>query len=149
MLEQICAFIHNYFDKDSHGKPWHVEAGAFAIAEGTISLPFLVEGQYFRICGSRLNDGVYKYPATDLRDETFTGEIREMRAPAAVLALTAEIETWMTKYGEAVNSPYASESFGGYSYTKAQGGASEDGGSPASSWQAVFGPRLNQWRKLA
>ncbi len=71
-----------------------------------------------------------------------------MAVPAAVVSLSNEIEAWLVKYGDAMNSPFASESFGGYSYTKAQGYASTGGGM-LSSWQAVFGNRLNHWRKIS
>lgn len=141
MLEQICAFIHNYFVHDRH-------SGTFTISNGSITLPFLVVGQYFRICGSRFNDGVYTYPADELTDETFSGVIWDMRPPRSFLALVSDIEAWNEKYGETANSPYSSESFGGYSYTKSQGYASSDE-SVLSSWQSIYKPRLNEWRKLA
>ena len=40
-------------------------------------------------------------------------------------------------------SPYTSESFGDYSYTKATG----ESGAPLT-WRDVFASRLNAWRKL-
>ncbi len=143
MLEQICAFIHNYFVHDR-------VSGTFTIEEGSIELPFLVSGQYFRICGSRMNDGVYQYPATELTDETFDGVIWDMRPPKALLEIESEILDWIDKYGEAANSPYQSESFGGYSYTKAARSASADSNSAdLAGWQSAFKGQLNQWRKLA
>lgn len=141
MLEQICAFIHNYFVGDRY-------SGTFSITDGTLTIDGLVDGQYFRICGSRLNDGVYQYPVSGLTDETFTGVVWEMRPPKLFLSLVDEIEAWNEKYADTMNSPYSSESFGGYSYSKAQGYASAGGGM-MSSWQAIFGSRLNEWRKLA
>ena len=106
----------------------------------TLALDFLAQGQYFRICGSRMNDGVYAYPPEDLADETFDGVIWEMRPPRAFLALAAEIEAWQAKYGEASAEPYRSERFGDYGY------ALKDG---VRGWQGAFGARLNEWRKLA
>ena len=148
MLEQICAFIHNYFKTVKH-------EGTFTISSGVLAVDFLVNGQYFLISGSKLNDGVYQYPAQAaqgkppiLADETFTGEIWEMAPPRMFLDLVKEIEAWNDKYGDASISPYASESFGGYSYTMAQGYASAGGGM-LNSWQSIFSSRLNQWRKLA
>jgi len=148
MIEQICAYIHNYFYGDRY-------SGTFTIEDNVLEIPGLIKGQYFRICGSRLNDGVYVYPATSepgeppiLLDETFTGVIWEMRPPRSFLSLVTEIEGWNDKYGEVSNSPYASESFGGYTYSKAQSYANAGGGM-MSTWQAVFGSRLNEWRKLA
>ena len=129
MLEQICAYIHNYF---THGR----YAGTFSIENGALELPFLVEGQFFRICGSRFNDGVYQYPA-ELTDETFDGVIWEMRPPAAFLRLVDEISDWQTKNGDKVNGPYQSESFGGYSYTLAST-TGANGASIGPGWQSTF-----------
>ena len=141
MIEKICAYIHNFFVYARY-------SGTFTIENGSIALPFLVDGQYFRICGSRLNDGVYQYPTDDLTDETFDGVIWEMRVPRAFLDLVAEIEAWQEKYGAATAGPYQSESFNGYSYNK--GTASDASGrSVPITWQTTFGSHLNQWRKLA
>lgn len=141
VLEQICAFIHNYFYGDRY-------TGTFTITGGILTVDGLIDGQYFRVCGSKLNDGVYRYGIDLLNDETFTGVIWEMRPPKSFLTLVGEIEAWNDKYADVMNAPYSSESFGGYSYSKAQGYASAGGGM-LSSWQAIFGARLNEWRKLA
>ena len=141
MIEQICAFIHNFFYGDRY-------AGTFTIANGILTVDGLIDGQYFRICGSRFNDGVYKYHVDELTDETFTGVVWDMRPPKSFLTLAEEIEAWQTKYGAVVNSPYSSESFNGYSYSKSQGYASA-GGSMLGTWQNIFRTRLNEWRKLA
>ncbi len=142
MLEQILDYIHNYFVKE-------VFRGKFEIVDGVLQVEnILQDGQYFYIKGSVFNDGVHKFPDNELTDEEFKGEIWAMAVPAAVVSLSNEIEAWLVKYGDAMNSPFASESFGGYSYTKAQGYASTGGGM-LSSWQAVFGNRLNHWRKIS
>jgi len=143
MIEQICACIHNYFYGDRY-------SGTFTITGGVLTVPGLLDGQYFRICGSRLNDGVYQYPATGLTDETFTGVIWDMRPPKSFLSLVTEIEVWQQKYGDAVSGPYQSESFDGYTYTLKSGSNASGQSDPnASSWQGVFRARLNEWRKLA
>lgn len=145
MLEQICAHIHNYFtDPDA------VRAGEYTIAGGTIELPFLVPGQYFRILKSTLNDGVYQYPAEALADETFEGEIWPMKVPRPVILLAEEIEAWQAKYGAAMASPFQSENvIGVYSYTKQRGNTYVNGvAADAGGWQAAFKSRLNPWRKL-
>ena len=54
MLEQVLDYIHNYFVSDVH-------VGDFSISSGSISLPFLKNGQRFKIIGSDLNDGIYTY----------------------------------------------------------------------------------------
>ena len=141
MLEQICAFIHNYFVGDRY-------SGTFSITDGTLTIDGLVDGQYFRICGSRLNDGVYQYPVSGLTDETFDGIIWDMRPPKSFLDLASEISDWQTKYGTAAAGPYQSESFNGYSYNKASA-TDASGKSVPVTWQTTFGPYLNHWRKLA
>lgn len=141
MLEQVLDYIHNYFEREKI-------QGEYTISSGSIVLPFLINGQYFRIVGSVLNDGVYKYPATGLKDETFSGEIWTMAVPPAVINLVSDINNWVTQYESIQNSPFSSESFGGYSYTKAQG-SSGTGASEPISWRSVFGSRLNHWRKIS
>ena len=140
MIEQVCAYIHNYFHGDRY-------AGRFTIDDGVLTVDGLVTGQYFQICGSRFNDGVYQYGMDSFTDETFDGVIWDMRPPKLFLALVDEITAWNEKYGEIAMGPYSSESFGGYSYTKAQSYANAGGGMQ-STWQAVFEPQLKQWRKL-
>lgn len=141
MLGRICAYIHNYFVYSRY-------SGTFTIEDGSLVLPFLAIGQYFRICGSRMNDGVYRYPVEDLSDETFDGVIWEMRPPRDFITLVNEIEKWQEKNGDVVSGPYASESFGGYSYTlNTVTGA--NGASLGAGWQGVFKHQLNQYRKLA
>ena len=144
MIGQICDYIHNYFanDGDKH-------AGEYSIENGSITLPFLLNGQYFRVIGSALNDGVYQYPAYGLSDETFNGEIWAMRVPRDVLQIASEVAEWVEKYGDKAASPFQSENvIGVYNYAKAMGGQGADYG-PRSSWHDVFGTRLSRWRKLA
>ena len=139
MLEQVLMNIRNWFTVDGG-----IHSGTFTIKDGGITLPFLADGQYFRICGSVFNDGLHRYPATDLVDEEFSGAILELAIPPAVVDLADEIGAWQEKNGEASASPYQSESFGGYSYSKATDSAS--GG--AVTWQSVFKRQLSAWRKI-
>lgn len=135
MLEQILAYLHNDFARQA------LPEQVLTIADGTMDVPGALSGQYVRIIGSVLNDGVYQYPLTGLTDETFTGAVRLLAIPKTVLALVDEIETWAEK-----NQPtaFTSESFGGYSYSKA---TNADG--VAASWQDVFRARLAPYRKMA
>lgn len=142
MLTELCAELKNYFLKD---RDEDIHSGEYTISEGGIVLPFLVEGQYFRIVGSVLNDGVYQYPTNELSDETFSGAIWAMAVPEAVITLSAEIEAWNSTNATALASPYTSESFGGYSYSKATSGMS--GG--AYTWRDQFASRLAKWRRLS
>lgn len=141
MLEQILDHIHNYFVKG-------VYKGKYEIVSNTINLPFLIPGQYFKIVGSILNDGLYQYPTVDLQDENFEGEIWALAIPSAVIKLSEEVESWLDEYGTMTLSPYQSESFGGYSYSKKSSGSS-DGANDSSTWQGVFKSRLNHWRKIS
>ena len=139
MLEQVLMHLNNWFLV--HGG---IHEGTYTIEDGSIALPFLANGQYFRICGSVFNDGLHQYPDSDLKTETFEGTVWALAIPQAVIELEAEIEEWQKKNGDASVSPYQSESFGGYSYSKATDSAS--GG--AVTWQSAFRSRMNAWRKL-
>ncbi len=148
MLTEICANIRNYFtwEKDKH-------IGDFAIVDGQITPSFDIPTDYIRIVGSHLNDGVKKR-GTDgtfgLEDEAeFHGGIWVMSPPKDFLALAVEIEDWQKKNGNVDSqamSPYNSESFGGYSYSKSGGGA--NGGAGGASWQNAYATRLNAYRRI-
>ena len=151
-LTDLCEYLKNWFDD---GCPVHV--GKITIAEGTIqcSCDFLnsevqlAVGQYFRVAGSVFNDGVHCYPDMDMVDEVFDGTVTPMRIPPAVLSLLEEIINWRDKYegiDSNVMSPYQSESFAGYSYSKA--GAGGNSGDGVGGWQAAFKNRLTHWRKI-
>lgn len=138
MLTEICAELRNWFVA-----PHGVHLGTYTISGGSIApLNFLQEGQYFRIVGSVFNDGVHQYPASDLTDEVFNGAVWAMAVPSSVIALSTEIEEY-TKSDAGKASPYTSESFGGYSYTKAT-----DGNGTPIGWEKAFASRLRKWRKI-
>lgn len=152
-ITEVCAYCRNYFaPKSKRESGEYKHTGTFTVSNQSISpLDFLKEGQYFRIVGSDLNEGVYCNTAEDLtrlQDETFTGEIWEMAVPRAFLAMCEDIAAWRTA-NEAVDSsnmsPFTSESFGGYSYTKS--GSNTASGSNAT-WQGQFSTRLNAWKRI-
>ena len=138
MLTEVCAEIRNYFVKDIHN-------GTFEIVGGKIApLDFIQEKQYFRIVGSVFNDGVYKYTADlVLTDEIFSGSVWAMAVPPSVVALAEEIKKY-NESDEAKPSAYTSESFGGYSYSK----ATDENGAPMG-WKKVFANRLNKYRRIS
>lgn len=141
MLEKILVHIHNWFEVS-------IRPGGWTIENGSIELPFLLDGQYFRITGSVFNDGLHQYPCEDLTDEQFSGTIYGLAIPKAVIELSEEITEWVEANNKAIDSPYTSESFGGYSYTKGAdiaGGGKDD---PANGWQRHFMSRFVPWRKL-
>lgn len=138
MLEEVLCYlwgtmVYKWPVKELYG-------GTFKIEKGNIELPFLFEGQYFRIVGSVFNDGVYQYPVNTLKDETFNGAIWTLAIDPTLLAVVSEIEEWEKENKKAVESPYQSESFGGYSYTLKEG--------QNVSWKTAFKDRLNRWRKI-
>lgn len=146
MLTELCQELKNWFDREKYFGDFTIESGELVTA-----LP-LVEGQYFRIIGSLFNDGVHQYGSSShLIDESFSGAIWSMAVPPTVIDLAAEIKAWQDKYGgvdSAAMSPYASESFGGYSYSKSGGGAGSSANAGAGTWQGAFASRLNMWRKI-
>lgn len=143
---EVCQYLRNWFDRK---QPHFV--GDITIENGALPQTYgLKVGQYFRIVGSTLNDGVYQYPVTTLTDETFTGAVWGMALPNIFIELLNDIEAWKTKYASvdsAAMSPYTSESFGGYS--KSGGAGSVDTSKDKSgTWQGVFGARLAPYRKM-
>lgn len=146
MLDEVCGYINNYF----LAKPGGVHRGTYEISGSTFECDFLAEGQYFRVVNSVFNDGVYRYPALDMIDETFTGEVWAMKVPPAFMALVREISAWQAKYGgiDSPNmSPYSSESFNNYSYSKSLSGDSRTGAGSAS-WSDIFGKKITRWKKI-
>lgn len=138
MLYEIMRHCRNFF-------PVEHKEDNFVIKDGIISLPFIHEGQYYLIEGSIFNDGLYKKGAEELTDEEFTGVITALAIPKAFLELATEIEAFVQKNPA---SPFQSESFGGYSYTRATKGSSSNAGGGVATWKDVFSDRLQNWRKI-
>ena len=147
MLTELCQELRNWFEREKHFGAFTIEGGQ--LADGS----FLQDGQYFRIVGSVFNDGVHVWPNDVLVDETFEGAIWAMAVPPAVVALSEKIDEWVKTYdgvGGTNMSPYSSESFGGYSYSKGGSGGSsgKNRGNGAPTWQSMFANELNRWRKI-
>jgi len=145
MLTELCQELHNWFDLIHY-------SGRFEVTGGVFTASFLAPGQYYRIIGSVFNDGVHKYTGEidpDLTDEVWTGYVWALGIPKAVIDLADQIKLWNDKYGgaeSAAMSPYTSESFGGYSYSK--GGSGSSNSATSTSWQSAFRAQLKKWRKL-
>ena len=145
MLETVLMYLNNWFAVGRYDDTYTIE-------DGKLTLPFLVNGQYFRILGSLLNDGVYKYAngtALDetgteitLIDETFDGSVWALAIPKGFLSMVEEITVWTAKNGD--GGAYTSESFGGYSYSKATNSKGM-----AVGWRDVFAAQLAPWNKPA
>lgn len=148
MLGAVCAEIKNYFTYQGDKR-----IGDFAIEDGKITPHFDFPTDYIRIVGSHRNDGVHKLTngeTTDLVDEgKFHGAVWIMSPPKDFLDLVDEIAAWEAKYGgidSPLMSPFQSESFGGYSYTKASFSNGSGGGLP--TWESTFASKLNQYRRI-
>ena len=137
MLTELCAELRNYFVVEIH-------EGRFTIDGGKIApLDFIQENQYFRIVGSVFNDGVYQNTADlVLTDEIFSGSVWAMAVPPTLIALAEDIKKY-NESDEAKPSAYTSESFGGYSYSKAT-----DENGVAVGWKKVFASRLKPFRRI-
>lgn len=138
MLGEVLRTLNNWFEV-----PGKRLTGRFAVEGSALSLPdgWLLEGQYFLVSGSILNDGLHQWPA-ELKDEEFFGEVKALAVPQAVIDLAARIEEWQTKYGKAAESPYQSQTAQGVSITTKQGASGEYG------WRDAFRAEMNRWRKL-
>lgn len=150
MLTEICQYLRNWFEFDAAHNRLKSWSGTFTIENGVIQ-DFdgnLIYGQYYRTTGSLLNDGVHMYPDDDLRDETFTGVIQSMAIPRAFLDLVNDISAWCENNKSRIESPYQSESFGGYSYELKTGGDASGSGGSGLTWQSFFAARLAPWRKI-
>ena len=138
MLTELCQELHNWFEREIH-------TGSFTITGGNITADFLQDGQYFRIAGSIFNDGIHQYPATDLREETFDGAVWALAIPKEFINLCDRITAFNAKVDEMalVEKGYASENFGGYSYTLSSS-------APAGmlAWEKRINAGKSAWRKL-
>lgn len=155
MLTEICGYLKNWFVKEMLYGDFIITNGVITYADGG-ALPLQI-GQHFRIVGSVFNDGVFEYGEGEVKnssnpslvDEIFNGSVWTMAVPLEVIEISQAVDEWKTKY-EGVDSPmmspYNSESFGGYSYSKSAGNTADKGN--GTSWQSVFGSRLARFRKV-
>ena len=143
MLSQICDYLNNWFEQRRI-------FGNFTIENGVIDVSDRIQtNQYYRIVGSIFNDGVHKKGSEELIDEEFNGGVWLMALPKDLVTLATEIEIWQSQYGGADSqnmSPYQSESFRGYSYSK--GTNSSTSKSSVPTWQSVYADRLARWKKI-
>ena len=154
MLTELCQYLKNWFELDQMSGEVTITDGTITVVSDSLlyggSVPTIQIGQYIHIEGSIFNNGVFQYGEDALTNETFEGTVWLMGIPQAVIDLDAEITAWRDKY-ESISSPamspFNSESFKGYSYSKGTV-SSGAGAESALGWQNVFGPRLAPWRKI-
>lgn len=145
MLNEICEHLHNFFDSRD-GKYIDRSAGTFTILNGLISplSSSLIAGQYIRIVGSLLNDGIYLLPSnftiSSLANETFTGAIFGLDIKRDFMQIVSEITAYVAANPA---TGFVSESFGGWSGTRATGA-----NGAVAPWETVYEKRLNRWRKM-
>jgi hypothetical protein len=133
MLEEILAALNNWFEVSKR-------RDVFTVSDGSIDGIEMLDGQYFRIVGSVFNDGLHQWPTNGLKDESFEGEVWALAVPNAVIDLAEHVEKWNAVEG---NQPTdkVSESFGGYSYSRASGDI-------VTGWRKAFAGELNRFRKV-
>lgn len=112
-LLDYCLKLNNFFindyDEDIH-------TGDYTIKNGAIDLDFISKNQYFRIVGSKFNDGIYRYSDDlELIDEEFNGGIWSMNIPKHFIEITKKADKYLSEHPQ---NNFQSESFGGYSYNK-------------------------------
>lgn len=141
MLEEIMLYCRNFFYKTK-------EHGNFIISNNQIKMQGrYIKGQYIRIIGSMLNDGVYMIEesidniitVTGLNNEIFEGYIMGLAVPKNFLSLASKIEEYKINNK---NTDIVSESLGNYSYSKATINGK------VVTWENVFFDSLKPYRKL-
>lgn len=145
MLTNICQYLHNYFEYEKHFGLISI-IGDVVFCDGEeIEMG---EGQYFVLFRERYVIGVYQN-GDELTDKTFQGSVWLMDIPDAILKANQWAEQWMEKNGgvdSAASSPFQSESFGGYSYSKGNNSVGKVGVGLFD--QANFVGMLAPYRKL-
>ena len=146
MLTEVTKEINNFFEDG------YIDADFSIADDGTITPSAgILPGQYICITGSTFHDGVFRVLDGKLQikqsgntdpAETFTGRVWTLHPPGSFLHICEMIEAYQRASEKSVG-PYTSESFGGYSYTKA---TTSTGG--IATWQEAFACQLAKWRHM-
>lgn len=149
-LEDILYHIHNWFVRGT------MPVRACSISEGSLPASVtshLLDGQWYRIRGSILNDGLHQHPDTSLSDEVFDGWIDSLAIPKALMNVAERIQEYIDLTRDAretaLSAKYASESFDGYSRSIRTDLTSQGGSGGLTGWKAEFVADLNPWRKMS
>lgn len=141
-VADVMRHVNNFFETGYRATTYSISGGILSPND------VLRPGMWIYISGSFFWDGVWKIgegwklegAPENAADDTFVGRVYFLAPPADFLALCDEIAEYNEK--NAV-SPYQSESFGEYSYTRATG---KDGG--VLGWQQAFADRLRPFRRM-
>lgn len=148
MLTELCTELNNWFERCIVSGNITINSNGVTVGDAPLS-DYLQTGQYYRVVGSVFNDGVHQFLSDELSPErTFVGSIWCMAVPPEVVKLAEDIDAWNTAHETALNSPYQSESFGGYSYSLKSGSGGNGGSSASYTWRDQFAEQLRKWRKL-
>lgn len=137
-LQDLMQYCRNYFSDTDN-----TITGDITIEHGKVKADILQNYRFYLIEGSHYNDGVYEADTTALRDEVFSGTVTPLCPPPDFVELAERISEWETKYKEAMYKPFQSESFDGYSYTKATGPNGKQ-----ADWRTVWSAEINRYRKI-
>ena len=146
-IEAVLDHLHNHFSRGS-------VTGTYSVSGGVLSPSIDGQtGQHYWVRGSVFNDGLHVIGGTDLTNEQpVSMTVNLLAIPSALLEICDEIEDWQAANADAMQkaaeSPYTSESFGGYTYQLKDGTAAQNGSDGLSGWQLAFKSRLDRWRKL-
>lgn len=149
MLTEICAHLKNYFDYSRFYGDISISGGAVSCRGVQIDMD---EGQYFALFRPHYCLGIFRY-GDELEDRTVkNGSVWLMDIPPAIFAAIEWAEKWNELNGgadSAANSPFQSESFGGYSYSKGSTYKDADSAIGASVFdQAQFKAMLSPYQKM-
>lgn len=146
MLAEVCGYLNNYFDVKRYNGKILIQDGVVYCDTKEIAMD---QGQHFALLRKNFVLGVYEYGVDTLNDKEFEGKVWIMDIPKDFMDLVDEIDAWQTKYGgsdSGAMSPFNSESFGGYSYTKA---SNANGLGSTITWQDAYKSRLSRYKKVS
>lgn len=143
VLARVMAECRNHF-------PVACAAGRVCLEGGVLRLPEPLPACRYVYLEGGLQAGLWEAQSAPdgltltrdgqaIEDEAFCGRVFCLRPPRDFLALAEEAEAYSEK---APPGPFVSESFGGYSYTRASGN-----GRPLA-WQDTLALRLNAYRRM-
>jgi hypothetical protein len=106
------------------------------------------EGQHFALVRTHYVYGTYAY-GDEIEDSEFDGAVWLMDVPKDVMDVAEKMTEWESANGgvdSPAMSPYQSESFGGYSYSKGSSGKGKVGSSVFDN--AEFAAVLSPFKKI-